>query len=196
MAAEALLLDLDGTVWDSQPWYATLVAAGDEGATQRALADLRGGLSAATLLKRSRITPARFRRLCNAAVKPGLYEEVHRTLEALRRLERPTGAVTNLPAWMAEPMLECLELDGLLDTLVPWRPGGRAKPRPESLLIACRDLGIEPTPRTWYVGDMTTDGRAARAAGLSFAWVSYGYEPSAPPGCDAELERFEQILEL
>ncbi|HVM24954.1 MAG TPA: MFS transporter [Candidatus Limnocylindrales bacterium] len=40
-----------------------------------------------------------------------------------------------------------------------------AKPAPDLLLLAARDLGVEPA-RTWYVGDSTWDMQAARAAGM------------------------------
>jgi HAD superfamily hydrolase (TIGR01509 family) len=41
----------------------------------------------------------------------------------------------------------------------------RAKPSPDLLLLAARQLGVEPSA-TWYVGDSTWDMRAAQAAGM------------------------------
>ena len=41
-----------------------------------------------------------------------------------------------------------------------------AKPAPDLLLLAARELGAQPS-RTWYVGDSTWDMRAATAAGMT-----------------------------
>ena len=50
--------------------------------------------------------------------------------------------------------------------------------------------------RTWFVGDGAVDAEAAAAAGVRFAWASYGYYTEAPPGTAKVLERFEDVLQL
>jgi len=48
-----------------------------------------------------------------------------------------------------------------------------AKPAPDLLLFAARELGIEPS-HAWYVGDSIWDMQAARAAGMSPIGVASG----------------------
>lgn len=48
-----------------------------------------------------------------------------------------------------------------------------AKPAPDLLLLAAREIGVEPG-RAWYVGDSTWDMRAAVAAGMRAVGVLAG----------------------
>jgi len=48
-----------------------------------------------------------------------------------------------------------------------------AKPAPDLLLFAARELGVEPS-RAWYVGDSIWDMQAARAAGMPAIGVASG----------------------
>ncbi|MBW3612862.1 MAG: MFS transporter [Chloroflexi bacterium] len=48
-----------------------------------------------------------------------------------------------------------------------------AKPAPDLLLLAARELGVEPS-RAWYVGDSTWDMRAAAAAGMTAVGILAG----------------------
>jgi HAD superfamily hydrolase (TIGR01509 family) len=58
-----------------------------------------------------------------------------------------------------------------------------AKPAPDLLLLAARELGVTPA-RSWYVGDSTWDMRAAVAAGM----VAIGVIAGAAVGEGALLE--------
>jgi HAD superfamily hydrolase (TIGR01509 family) len=49
----------------------------------------------------------------------------------------------------------------------------RAKPAPDLLLMAARELGVEPS-RSWYVGDAVWDMQAANAAGMPAIGVVSG----------------------
>jgi len=49
----------------------------------------------------------------------------------------------------------------------------QAKPAPDLLLHAARELGVDPS-RTWYVGDSVWDMQAARAAGMRAVGVATG----------------------
>src|SRR3954463_750137 len=101
MAPSAVIFDLDGTVWDSLPWYALLLGNGDQQAADAALAELRTARPAAVLFKDKGITRAGFRRLCSGSVRVALYDRAHESLDALGRRGVPLAAVTNLPSWMA-----------------------------------------------------------------------------------------------
>jgi phosphoglycolate phosphatase-like HAD superfamily hydrolase len=49
----------------------------------------------------------------------------------------------------------------------------RAKPAPDLLLVAARELGVDPSG-SWYVGDATWDMQAASAAGMPAIGVVSG----------------------
>ena len=48
----------------------------------------------------------------------------------------------------------------------------------------------------FYVGDSEGDARATIAAGLSFAWASYGYGRTKPDGTARVLHSFGDVLGL
>ncbi len=59
-----------------------------------------------------------------------------------------------------------------------------AKPAPDLLLLAAREIGVAPE-RCWYVGDSTWDMRAAVAAGMRAIGVLAGAAVSADALVDA-----------
>jgi HAD superfamily hydrolase (TIGR01509 family) len=58
-------------------------------------------------------------------------------------------------------------------TIVDGSQVANAKPAPDLLLAAARELGVEPS-RCWYVGDAIWDVQAARAAGMPCLGVVSG----------------------
>ncbi len=194
--ATAVILDLDGTVWDSHPFYAAAVAGSDTAKEMRALAELKAAASAAVVLKSGGIAEGRFRAFCAANGSLTLYPGALGTLMELFEARTPLGAVTNLPAWIVEPMLACQGLEEMLGSLVTWGRTSRKKPWPDPLLLCCDELGVDADNECWYVGDTDGDCTAAKRAGLSFAWASCGYGNQAPTESDVTLERFSDIAEL
>ena len=106
------------------------------------------------------------------------------------------GAVTNLPAWIVDPMLVCQGLDEILGSVVTLGRTARKKPCPDPLVPCWEELGVSADGDCWYVGDMDGDCTAARRAGLSFAWASWGYGAQPPAGSNVTLSRFADIAEL
>ncbi len=194
MAADAVLVDLDGTVWDSWPWYARCIGGTREASVARAEAALRSGSPVANLL-RGAGGERRFGNWCrNQGSELAVYADAAKTLTRLRQRGRPLGAVTNLPGWIALPMLDGVGLATVFGAVVTYlRP---PKPQPRCLLQALHVLDVLPSPRVWYVGDTDVDREAARRAGVSFAWASWGYAEQAPTSCDRELRRFGEVLDL
>src|SRR4051812_17609938 len=97
MALNALLLDLDGTIWPSRAWYDGLFRGGAG----------TGGGPIATRLRRAGYTKASFAATCRRGSPPlACYDGVLDTLGQFNAAGTPIGVVTNLPGWMAEPMLE------------------------------------------------------------------------------------------
>jgi HAD superfamily hydrolase (TIGR01509 family) len=58
-------------------------------------------------------------------------------------------------------------------TIVDGSHVANAKPAPDLLLYAARELGVDPE-RTWYVGDSVWDMQAARAAAMRAVGVATG----------------------
>jgi HAD superfamily hydrolase (TIGR01549 family) len=194
--ASAVILDLDGTVWDSHPYYAAAVGGSSAAKEKRVLADLKSAVSAATVLKNAGVSETGFRGFCTANVTLMLYAGALETIGKLFERETPLGAVTNLPAWMVDPILACKGLDGMLGSVVTFGRTARKKPWPDPLLLCCEELNVSADGDCWYVGDTEGDGEAARRAGLSFGWASWGYGEHAPAASDLTLSRFADIAGL
>ncbi|WP_433020618.1 HAD family hydrolase [Kribbella sp. CA-294648] len=172
MAGRVVLLDLDGTIWDSAPWY--------EGLANLSTLSIPAGLNAAKMLKAKGYTEARLRRaLGDGVIGPELYSGVEEALDEVRRGGALLGAVTNLPGWMVRPMLEGTGLTRYMDAVVDYGATRKHKPNPEPLLAALDLLGCD-AEESWYIGDHPDDALAATAAGMQFAWASWGYSENPP----------------
>ena len=154
------------------------------------------GLTAARLLRAVGFTSQRFSKVCDSGEPVlELYPGVASTLTQLARDGVELGVVTNLPAWIAKPMLTAVRLTDVLEVVVDYTATTRHKPKPDPLVEACRRLSCRPQD-AWYVGDTHDDARAADAAGMSFAWASWGYTDVPPAGAHRVLERPEDIATL
>jgi phosphoglycolate phosphatase-like HAD superfamily hydrolase len=196
MAPQAVVLDLDGTVWDSRPWYAAVAGRGDAGQAGRALAQLEAGRPAAKVLREAGYSYAGFSSVCRSGQPPltcstGLLE----ALCVLRDRGVELAAATNLPAWMAMPMADACGIAPLLETIVDWGATTRHKPHPDPLLEAAARLELDPR-LAWYVGDEASDAAAAEAAGMPFAWAAWGTETSPPESASVTLERPGDLADL
>jgi phosphoglycolate phosphatase len=105
------------------------------------------------------------------------------------------AVVTNKPESLATQVLDELGLSRHFaavlggDTLGP----GRAKPAPDLILDMTARLG---GGRAAYVGDMTYDILAARAAGVPSIAVSFGFNagPAEELGADAVIGHFAELI--
>jgi len=177
MAATAIVLDLDGTIWDSYPLYAralgkqTGVSVPD---TERAL---RHGQNVIRLLEAAGLSRRRFAGVCaEMATLHVLYPGVLESLKRLSDVRMPLGIVTSLPNDIAGPLLEALELDSIFGEI---RFAAR-KPNATPIYEVLRALSIEPNHDAYYVGDLERDAQTAKNADVSFAWASYGYGEREP----------------
>lgn len=197
MAAETVLLDLDGTVWDGRGWYAAAIAALSGADGTQVLARLRDGESVVAVARSCAVTNAR---LAAAAREGGgsitVYNGVVETLDRLRARGTPIGIVSNLSGWLARPLLAATGIGAYAKTTATPRPGVPAKPKPHTIRQALEDMGGNAGEGVWLVGDGRVDACAARAAGVRFAWASYGFEDEAPPGAERVLESFSDVLAL
>ena len=187
---DAVLFDLDGTLVDSAP---DLGAAADKMRTDRGLGSLplsryrpmagagaRGMLSVAFNL-----TPgdARFESLKDEffanyeaclLTQTHAFDGVAEVIEAIHQSGRKWGIVTNKAARFTVPLTQGMALFRTAQTIVSGDTTPYAKPRPEPLLEAARQLGVPPR-RCLYVGDDERDIIAGRAAGMPTVAAAYGY---------------------
>ncbi len=197
MAAQTLLLDLDGTLWDSRPWYAAILAQLSQEPPEKLEHCLLTGTSIVKLARECEVSNARFVSKCKACITSlQFYDSVLPTLGKLRSLGTTMGVVTNLPGWLAKPLANATGIEDYFDVIVTPRRGVPPKPNPLGTSRALQAIGRENSEQTWFVGDGEPDALAAVGAGLHFAWASYGYETSKPSRVSVVLDRFEDVLDL
>jgi 2-phosphoglycolate phosphatase len=199
-ATRAVLFDLDGTLIDSAP---DLGAAADQMRTDRGLASLpldryrpmagsgaRGMLGVAFGITPDAPEFARMReefflnyeaRMLRTRVFDGVAELV----AALCARGLHWGVVTNKSVRFTGPLTRALPLFGTARAIVSGDTTPYAKPHPEPLFEAARQLGVPPE-RCIYVGDDERDMAAGRAAGMRTVAAAYGYM-----GADADVTLWE-----
>ncbi len=109
-----------------------------------------------------------------------LYPGMERLLSFLEQRGIHWGVVTNKPEQFSIPLLRSLGLLDRCQTLVCPEHVTFTKPHPEPLLLACRQLGCEPSAGV-YVGDHPRDISAGQQAGMYTVAAAYGYVPASPP---------------
>jgi len=190
----AVLIDLDGTLIDTAPDIAAAANAtlASLGLAALEVAQVRSfiGEGIAVLVRRSlgtrmgpseadgQLAPAleEFERQYKAV--NGRYSSVYPgALEGLRSMRAAglkLGCVTNKVLRFAEPLLAHFHLLELFDALIAGDSTPARKPDPAPVLEACRRLDVPPAACV-LIGDSAHDARAARAAGVAFLAVPYGY---------------------
>jgi phosphoglycolate phosphatase/AHBA synthesis associated protein len=108
-------------------------------------------------------------------------------LEALRARGLRTALVTNTIGPLAKAVLTQAGLLELFDALGTSDRVAHAKPAPDLVQLACRDLGVAPQA-AWMVGDSKYDRGAAGAAGVHF--IGFGIDG------DVRVDALPQILPL
>ncbi len=108
-----------------------------------------------------------------------LFPALEEVLIALEENNVPWGIVTNKPRYLAEQLLNVMQLDERCAVLVCPDDVSRPKPDAEPMYMALEKLGI---PRgaagsVIYVGDHVRDIDAGKAAGMPTILAAYGYIP-------------------
>lgn len=181
MAANALIFDLDGTIWHSAPWFAAALSDGHAATASKVEAELTKGGNIVSALKARRMSRER---LIAEGVRlggpPPLFAGIEDALANLKAKGTPLAVATSLPGSLAVPMLDAASLADVFDAVVHAGTCRTPKPHPRSILLAMEMLGVRPSGDVFYVGDRQTDAEAAERAGISIAWVTHGYEQPAP----------------
>lgn len=100
---------------------------------------------------------------------PGVREAV----VALHQAGLPMGIVTSKMTQVAVRGMEACHLAGFFSVLVGADSTTRHKPDPEPVLLALRQLGVEPGPHVLMVGDSHFDMQCGRSAGVKTAAVGW-----------------------
>ncbi len=115
-----------------------------------------------------------------------LFSGMKQLLRELHATNWQWGVVTNKPRQYFAPIAEMMSLDTNPDIELPFDAPPlaaalvagddcvKAKPSPESLLLAAQIAGIPPE-NCIYIGDDVRDAMAAQAAGMPFILAAWGY---------------------
>ncbi|MEW5739394.1 MAG: HAD family hydrolase [Myxococcota bacterium] len=178
MLPDAVLFDMDGVLVKSEEaWFRTVEAAGvrfrgraisREEFTptfgQGTAADVPAFGLACTPEALDAFYVEEFpRHLAGVWVNP----EARPLLEALARRGVRLGLVTNTVGPLARVILEHAGLASHFASLATADRVAHAKPAPDLVLLACRELNVSPS-RAWFIGDSRYDRGAAQAAGVTF----------------------------
>lgn len=190
---QGVLFDLDGTLLDTAADLGNALnqLLREEGLPKQPMAAIRlfAGTGCRGLLKLGMNiseTDPRYPTYCDRLL--GLYENtmldetrlfqgMTETLAFLEQKQIHWGIVTNKPQRYTIPITQHLGLDRQARCIVSGDTLPFRKPHPAPLLHACQLLA-SPPQNTLYVGDMHSDVKASRLAGLSPITALYGYIPS------------------
>ena len=207
MRPEALIFDIDGTLWDSRE----LVARGYNQQLHREGLDhlqvnaeqflpLFGKVAEdiADVLFPSIPAPERYNLMyrCMAAEESYMkddpcevgYPGVKETLEALSKKHR-LFIVSNSQKGYPELCMEKLGISSLVQGHLCYGDTGTEKGLTIRALMDKHHISD-----ALYIGDTLADQQAADLAGIGFIWCSYGF--GKPEHFDAKIDSFPQLLEL
>lgn len=208
---EAVLLDFDGTLFDTAPdlvgalnevlaelalppvaleAFRTMAGGGAMHLVRRAMTDGDGPPpdDAALAPHVERLIERYYARLTAETVP---FAGVVETLETLAADGIRLGICTNKPAASTNALLAHFGLAHLFGAVHCGDEVPAKKPHADHLHGAASALGV-PSARAVMVGDTATDINAARAADMPVVAVAYGYSPTpaATLGADIVIESF------
>ena len=207
MNYESLILDIDGTLWDSRG----LVAEGyniqlkEEGlahlcVTAEELKPLFGKVleEIADILFVSIPVPERYALMARCMQTENLhmhrdpcrigYPRIRETMEELAKRYR-LFIVSNSECGYPELCMEKLGLTPYIEGHLCYGDTGTSKGKTIRTLMEKHSIG-----KCVYVGDTQGDYEATLEAGIPFIWASYGF--GRPAGYTAKIDSFEELLNL
>jgi|TARA_R100000005_G_C5003135_1_gene211172 phosphoglycolate phosphatase len=211
----AVLFDLDGTLVDTASEFVVVVQAlrAEYGLppleATRICASVSNGARALVTLalgtvetdpefeaQRQRLL-ALYADVLGSSAQP--YPGIPALLGALAERGIAWGVSTNKPRAFAAPLMERLDIQPSIGSLVCPDDVRERKPHPEALLRNCAELGCRPE-QAIYIGDHQRDIEAGRRAGMYTVAALYGYiEADDNPalwGADASVSSSEDLAAL
>jgi len=209
-----ILFDLDGTLADTAPdlAYALNTLLAEHGKPSLPYESIRPVAShgAAALIElgfgipsnEPRFAPLRerFLEIYRAHLTRGtrLFPGMAALLDALVARGLNWGIVTNKPAFLTDPLVSQLGLNGDAACVVSGDTTANRKPHPEPMLHACKLAGSK-AEECLYVGDAARDIQAGRSAGMKTLVALFGYigEQDDPTswGADGLIHAPREILD-
>lgn len=206
-----IIFDLDGTLVDTAPHCAGIINAmlSERGSPRSVSASdarihlTRGGHQLVTALLgeecgeiAAELADFRARYVARPTPQDCLFPGVKDALVELAGLGIGMAVCSNKPQHLCEKTIGELGLGGAISVIAGSRADRVLKPAPDLALLALSALGAEPE-NSLYVGDSEVDLLTARAAGLPFLFVSYGYaEPGWSPAGLATIDRLPDVVGL
>lgn len=130
---------------------------------------------------------------------PVLFDGVSKLLNYIESQGLSWGIVTNKPARFTGLMMESMNLHQRAGCIVSGDDAPRAKPYPDTLLLACQHMQVSPK-QCLYIGDAARDIEAGNAAGMMTVVALWGYiaETDQPQtwGADYMINTPNELLEL
>ena len=117
------------------------------------------------------------------------------TIQHLAHKGCKLGVVTNKRYDLSELLLKELNLLRYFSLVVGGDTLSVAKPKPDPLLHACKELDTPPE-RAIFVGDSITDVACARSAGCPIVLVPYGYNQGVSVSTLGADRTIESLVEL
>ena len=117
-----------------------------------------------------------------------LYPELENTLAALKK-EYKLFVVSNCQSGYVESFIKAHKLSAYFDDIECW--GNNKLPKGENNKLIMKRNGVT---RAVYVGDTAGDEESARVAGIPFVYASYGFGQAASP--DYTIKTFSELPAL
>lgn len=105
---------------------------------------------------------------------PVLFEGIAKLLESIENEGLYWGVVTNKPARFTGPLMQAINLHKRAVCIVSGDDALRAKPYPDTLLMACSQAKVTPAS-CFYIGDAERDIQAGNIAGMKTVIALWGY---------------------
>ncbi|WP_066801720.1 HAD family hydrolase [Moraxella oblonga] len=192
---QAILFDLDGTLIDTAPDFIRIIkimcqkhshpCPTDEAIRQQVSAGARAMVrlmfgdelaQAANTDERLLAYRQEFLDLYekDICVDSRLFDGLDELLQTLENKGIAWGIVTNKPRYLAQNLLDKLNLTKRCAVLVCPDDVVNTKPDPEPMFLACRQLDIDPK-NAIYIGDHIRDIQAGQSAGMMTVVAGFGY---------------------
>ena len=124
-----------------------------------------------------------------------VYHGVRECLDWLRERDVKLAIITNKPAQFIEPLLEEKGLAGYFQWLIGGDTLPQQKPDPAALVWVMREAGVS-ADASLFVGDSRNDVRAAKAASVPCAALTYGYNHGEPIAHEQPALVLDDLREL
>lgn len=207
MKAEAIIFDLDGTMWDAvdgilKTWNRVVANHPECRTDPISQEELSGCLGLPMTEIGERLFPNTTQKeqqmlldecceLENRYLSEHggiLYPKLEETLLALKKNYK-LFVVSNCQQGYIESFLKAHRLEQCFDDIECW--GNNLLPKGENNKLIMRRNGVT---RAVYVGDTAGDEESARVAGIPFVYASYGFGEAKNP--DYILPEFEKLPEI